>query len=90
MVKGSLQVLRGSRFDSLLLHFVLNLIKMLMVGKKNSINVDHNNKNFLIFLKICFFLIISVGLTPASFYHFCVVWPTHNLLYLILHSIAWA
>jgi len=30
MVKGSLKVLRDSGFDSLLLHFVQNLIKRLM------------------------------------------------------------
>ena len=60
MVKGSLQVLRGSGFDFLLLHFVQNLIKRLMMSNKNinksSINVNYNIKIFFIFLKISFLL----------------------------------
>jgi len=74
MVKGSVQLLRGSEFESLLMHFVKNLNKRLMVmGNKNSIIIEYNNKIFIILLKICFLFyynyIISVGLTPAIFCH---------------------
>jgi len=73
MVKDSIEVLRGSRFECLLLHFVQNLNKRLMVYNKNInkniINSDNNNKFFYIYFILFYY---ERGPALVSFFHFCV------------------
>jgi len=58
MVKGSVQVLRGFGFNSLL--FALN--KRLIVSNKNNINGDNNNKIFYNFFKnMLFYYKLGLG-----------------------------